>query len=150
MPACKFNIVIFGENTEDSAGWLLGLKPKRSTTLIATALPVDEEANEASENKLFSIWEQHENPSDPDGSALDLTPIYEEKRFLDLDHRKDSKLRALQSCCKIVEAPSETAYFVLRASSNHRKFLTNVANEADLIVVDINEELVFGTSDSSR
>ena len=37
VPPNNFNIVIFGDNTNDSTALLLGLKPKRSTTFIATS-----------------------------------------------------------------------------------------------------------------
>jgi len=37
VPATNFNIVILGENTQGGACGLLGLKPERSTTLMASA-----------------------------------------------------------------------------------------------------------------
>lgn len=39
---------------------------------------------------------------------------------------------------------------MLSASANHRKFLTNVATEADLIVVDVNEEQIVPANRADR
>ena len=50
---------------------------------------------------------------------------------------KEAKHRALQSCLKVTECPTDTARFLVQASANHRQFLTNAAAVADLLIVDV-------------
>ena len=60
-----------------------------------------------------------------------------EQRFLDLNDLKEAKVRALQSCAKVIECPADTARFIVQSSTHHRQFLANVMTEADLVIVDI-------------
>ena len=59
VPNEKFNIAILGDKTSDTALRLLSLHRKRSTSLIQTR---SDNLNDAEASKLFSIWEQNENP----------------------------------------------------------------------------------------
>ena len=104
VPANKFNIVIMGANTNNSAVQLLSLDPLRSTTLLAQS--EDLLSNQQANLHAFKIYEQDENPK---ACALEHTNVYEEHKFLDLNDLKNRDLAALQSCLKIVECPSETA-----------------------------------------
>ena len=62
--------------------------------------------------------------------------------FLDLNDMKDADIRSLQSCLKVVECPEDTARFVVQNSAQHRQFLTNAMQGADLMIVDLSLETV--------
>ena len=57
-----------------------------------------------------------------------------------MNDMKEAKVRALQSCAKVVQCPPDTAYFYMQSSARHRQFLDSVMGEADLVIVDIGQE----------
>ena len=57
VPQEKLNVVIFGDKTEKAASKLFALYVARSTTILAPKLDSLEEPE-----KLFKVYEQHENP----------------------------------------------------------------------------------------
>ena len=57
-----------------------------------------------------------------------------------MNDMKEAKVRALQSCAKVIECPSDTAHFIVQSSAHHRQFLANVMSENDLVIVDVQQE----------
>ena len=56
-----------------------------------------------------------------------------------MNDMKEAKVRALQSCAKVIECPSDTAHFIVQSSAHHRQFLANVMSENDLVIVDVQQ-----------
>ena len=53
LPSQKYNVIILGDDTENSAKSILGLNE------YSTILAYEDIKNQS---KVFQVWEQHENP----------------------------------------------------------------------------------------
>ena len=138
VPNEKFNIAILGDKTTDTAMRLLSLHKKRSTSLIQARSEI---LGDAEASKLFSIWEQNENPGKLQ-PAEPVDGIFYHQHFLDMNDLKEKSVQTLQSCAKVVECPSDTALVTAQGTPQTRKFLNDVMNSADLIIVDVDKELL--------
>ena len=102
VPSDKFNIMVLSEQMKEAVPRILGLK-KNTRMLSIEELP--------KYPKHFVVWEQCENPERERVSEGQLEidaedSVFLSQRYLDFNLMKSQDEHVIQSCLKVMEAPS--------------------------------------------